>query len=167
MRFSDVKNSPDREVTKLGQVAFDDARLFVLDKKDYIVHDINRGSIESAQIEMRSSFKHPVTGIIVAAILVTGPASAFLGDPLDIAELILGDPTILVMAVFLIFLGLCLFFPAISARKIPWLVINTTYGERAFPLTCEITDEFTEFITSLNTKEGQQARPGWNTLTDH
>lgn len=147
VEFSEINSSSDRVFEKLGQVAYDDDWLLVLDERDNVIQEIPRARIESVKVEMRSSFKHPVIGVILGGILVGVPASAFLGDPLGVRETILYHLEYLLSAASLFFFGLFLLFPALASRKIPWLVIGTSYGERAFPLQCEITDEFTEFTT--------------------
>ncbi len=151
MEFTEYKGS-EREFARLGQVAYDDDWVLVLDG-DTIVHEIPRGTIMSAGVETRSSFKHPVIGMLLGGVLVGAPISAFLGDPLGIKPVILYDPMHVFMTGFLVFLGVCLYFPAISNKKIDWLVINTEHGERTFPLKCELEDELAEFLLQLGTAE--------------
>ena len=153
MEVSDTEISADREFTRLGQIAYDDDLLLVLDGGDYVNDRIPRNAIKSARLETRPSFKHPVIGIIMGSVLIGVPVSAFLGDPLGIEGLILCGIETMIIAGFLVLLGLYLYFPALSNRKIVWLIIDTTHGERTFPLQGEITDEFVEFTMGLGTKK--------------
>ncbi|MCP4374722.1 MAG: hypothetical protein GY794_00870 [bacterium] len=152
MKLSEINSSPDREFTRLGQIAYDDKLILVLDG-DYIIERIGRSAITSARIEIRPSFKHPIIGAIVGTMCVAVPASAILGDPLGIKWMLAYSIFTISSAIFLPFMGLLLYFPAICNRKIEWLVFDTTYGygQRAFPLKCEARDEIVEFIENLGT----------------
>jgi len=145
--------SPDREFTKLGQLAYDDDLILVVDGHDYVNDRIPRNAVKSARLETRPSFKHPVIGIIAGSALIAAPLSAFFGDPLGIEVLILCSIETIITAGFLVLLGLYLCFSALANRKMVWLIIDTTHGERTFPLKCEITNEFVEFTKGLGTKE--------------
>jgi len=123
----------------LGAIAYND-RLVVILQGNTVVGSVPRADIRSIRIEPRLSFKHPIVGLILGSLLTAIPLSTTLMG--------LYYNPVLTLSISLP--GFYLLFAAARARRVPWLVVLTSAGERAFMLHGPVTPEVDAFVHALN-----------------
>jgi hypothetical protein len=138
MKFTTSVDSQERYVP-LGPIAHSDRLVVVLDGSD-VVGSVAIADTLSIRIEQRSSFKHPIIGLVLGAILIAAPVGATLSAVIF--------PPVLTISLTLI--GLYLVIAAARVRKVPWLIALTKTGERAFMLYGTVTPEVEAFVHALN-----------------
>jgi len=127
---------------------FNDDVIGVLDGK-YVQGTVGLRSITTYRVERRTSFKHPVVGLLLGLAMVGVPAQAVAGDPLGLWWLTLGRPMRLVGSFFMVCFGLLLLWGVVRRRDEPWVVFVTTTGERAFPLRNELSPRAASVLETL------------------
>jgi len=147
MEFS--KRTDAKAVYKVaGPIFYDDDVIGVLEGK-YVQGTVGRRSLQGFRIDRRTSFEHPVVGWLLGGVLVGVPLQAVAGDPLGLWWLTLASPMRLGASVCMVIFGACLLWGVIRRRDLPWLVLMTRTGERAFPLGEELPENAAIVLKSL------------------
>ena len=145
----DRKGRAKRQVpcVRVGQIAFNEMMLFVLEG-EYVQGFVYLAEIQRITIQRRKSFRHPIIGFLVGLGCVLGPVSVLLGDPVGLAGLLGAGGG----CGFLFVLGIGAFtlFEVITSRKVPWLVVTTKDGDRAFLLGEPVTAEQEQLVFAFD-----------------
>lgn len=145
---------PRAKYQMVGPLLVNDDVLGVTDGR-YITATIGRHIIVRAGIEQRSSFKHPIAGAVVGTLFVYLSICAIPGNPLG------GDGVLPVRlgaaAIFLAAMGIYLLASVIRRKDVPWLVVETIHGQRAFPLYLPVTQEVIQVLATLGRPAGQMS----------
>lgn len=143
MKFTAAVDPHERYVL-LGALAYSERLIVVLEGRD-VVGSVPRADIRSIRIELRPSFKHPIVGLILGGLLVAVPIGLTLMG--------LYYNPLLTLSITLV--GFYLMFGAARTRKVPWLIVITNAGERAFMLYAALTPEVEAFAQALNESAGE------------
>lgn len=127
---------------------FNDEIIGVLDGK-YVQDSVARTALTGYRIEQRTSFKHPIMGLILGIALIVAPVQSFAGDPLRLWWFTMGSLHGIAGSFFMLLCGLYLVCAVIRRRDEPWIVLLTTTGERAFRLRDGLTPQAVGVLTSL------------------
>lgn len=127
---------------------FDDDVIGVLDGK-YVQGTVARRSVTAFRLERRTSFKHPIIGLLLGLVLVGIPTQALAGDPLGLWWLTLASPMRLAGSFFMVCFGVFLLGSVMRRRDEPWVVFVTSTGEHGFPLRHNLSSEASEALRSI------------------
>jgi hypothetical protein len=144
MKFSSGID-PKARYKFIGPLIFDDHIIGVLDGK-YPLGSVPRASVTAIRFEERTSFKHPILGLILGLLLVGIPTDELTGNHLGIGKLAIGSCTALVCS-FLF--GLYLIIQILRRRNEQWIVFVLGPVERAFPLKQPISNEQIVILNKL------------------
>lgn len=133
MEFVNAPTDFEAEYTRVGPLAWDAKRLLVLNGND-IVGSVVRASIRSVRLKMRSSFQHPIVGVILGVTFVMLGVWPLLGNAFQISTLSHASAFMVWGAMVLAILGAYLIVGVLRRRDLPWLIVQTDVEERAFAL---------------------------------
>jgi hypothetical protein len=131
----------------LGPLAFNDQTLFVLEGKT-IAAVLHHVQMRHLSLETRSSFQHPIAGLIVGSAFLVLPFWLIWGGPAWGPEAL----TNLYMAMSLLCLlaaGAYLVLAVLLRRPRPWLIVDTKVGRRQFLLRGDVTPEVEALVEAV------------------
>lgn len=146
-----IRTDPDALYQIVAPIYFNNDVVGVLDGK-HSQGRVGRRALMGFRIDRRTSFKHPVIGFVIGFVLVAIPLQALMGDPLGLWWVTLASPLRLVGSFFLFSFGIYLLWGVVSRREMPWLVLITDSGERAFPLRDEMPENAVAALRALITE---------------
>lgn len=121
---------PRTQYSRSGPLAWNETRLLVFAPEG--ISSVVRASIRAMRVEPRSSFKHPIAGIIFGVSFVILPVSTFVGDPFGINLLLWGSAQGVGGAIALLLLGIYLILGVLRRHDMPWLVVQTESRRASF-----------------------------------
>jgi len=139
---------PEGPFSRVGPLAFNESWILVLEN-NYVAARIDRNDVKALRLERRSSFKHPVLGVAFGIAMIL-PAVGYLFDlvyAVSVLPRMFGKLTIGV--VFLALGGAYLLYGCLTRRDIPWLLVTTNRGEKAFGLEDRSGPEVEALLQSL------------------
>lgn len=116
---------------------FNDDLVGILDG-DAVTGTVARAMVLAVRCEPRSSFKHPVAGLLLGVLLVGAAYWPLRGAPIANWWAILVLSKWLIASLFLFVFGAWLLWEVITRRDEPWIVFVTATRERAFPLKTDL-----------------------------
>jgi hypothetical protein len=141
MQFSSA-TKPGQKLRVIAPICYDDHVVGVVDGK-YLAGAVSRTAVTAIRLERRTSFKHPIVGLIVGISAMGISFLALAGDPT------LATPHELVGLLFLFSVGAYLLWGVLRRRDEPWLVFVLGSSERAFPLKDDLSAEASSLLTQL------------------
>ena len=120
---------------------FNDDVIGVVNERYVVVGNVARKSVKGYRIEYRSSFKHPIIGIVFGVSMVSYPVYTIAHTPFGSEWFNTFSIRILAVMGFIFCFGATLLVIIIQRRDHPWLVFVTDGGEVAFPLNSELGPE--------------------------
>jgi hypothetical protein len=152
MRFTSAAESGTYR--RFGPIIFDHDMVGVMDGK-YVIGSVRRTWVTAIRQEKRKSFRHPIGGLIVGLFMVLAPLLSAVGSSFGVG-LALTSFSRLIGALFLFFMGAYLLWGVATRKDEPWIVFILRSGERAFPLSSELSlDETAKLLNLL--REGPAA----------
>lgn len=158
MELTSARADPAAPYTVVDQIFYDDRVVGVLEHS-YVLGTVHRASITAVRFEGRSTFKHPVIGLVLGLAFAGVPVQSVLGDPLHLWWLTLASPMRVLGSVFMLFVGTYLLWEVIRRRDEPWVVFVLGTTERAFPLARPLSAPALQFLQSFNNAAAPRDEP--------
>jgi hypothetical protein len=114
-----------------------------------VLGSVARTSLTGYRIEQRTSFKHPIVGMLLGVALIAVPVQSCAGDPLGVSWLTPGSFRVGAASLFMLFCGLFLLWGVIRRRDEPWIVFIASAGERAFRLRADLSPQAAGVLHSV------------------
>ena len=145
MKFSAAQARSGSRYNRFGCFFHDDRIVGVLEA-DRVLGSVLRAEVTAIRLERRSTFKHPVLGLLLGLLLFLGPVDLMLGDPWGLRWLALGSCTTMICEMMF---GTYLLWSVIRRRDETWVVFASASGERAFPLSEQPLPDQIKLLASL------------------
>ena len=131
-----------------GPIFYNDNVIGVFDGR-HVLGTVRRSSVTAWRTEYRTSFKHPVVGLVLAIIMLGVPLQSLLGDPLHLWWLTSMSMLRIIASMCMVLIGLYLLFELIRRRDLPWIVFNLGVEEQAFALKAELPPEAVDAVNQM------------------
>src|SRR5690349_3669776 len=110
------QNTGGETYQRIGPFIYNDETIGIVEG-NYVVERVRRAFITGIDFECRSSFKHPIIGLILGLVLVTVPVQAVMGDPLGLWWLTLASPHRVAGTFFMFLFGIYLIWAVLRRRN--------------------------------------------------